>query len=89
MVPGSPELPGCNVRVQFTVVFVLPLTVALNCCVAFGLREAVVGLTVTETADGVGVGVGFEAGVELFDPPPPHDPAANDKAMVAKILSDR
>jgi len=87
MVPGSPEAPGCNATVQLTAVLELPVTVALNCCVELGLNDALVGLTVTETAAGVGVGV--ELGVELLEPPPPQEIVAKTRhSITAGIVSD-
>lgn len=42
------------VAVHVTAVFVVPLTVALNCCCAPGAMEAALGLTETLTAGGGG-----------------------------------
>jgi len=51
------------VAVQFTAVFAVPLTVAVNCCVALVSRLVVLGLSATAIVAGVGTGVGVGAGV--------------------------
>jgi hypothetical protein len=49
MVPHEPETQPMPDTVQFTVVFELPVTVALNCCWPFTGSVAPVGAIATET----------------------------------------
>jgi hypothetical protein len=50
----KPELDTLPpVALQVTLMFVLPVTVAVNCCVEFGRREDDVGLIATVTAAGL------------------------------------
>src|SRR5271166_4602706 len=46
---ATPAQPGPD-RLQLTIWFVVPVTVAVNCCWAPGLRATEVGETVTTTA---------------------------------------
>lgn len=55
------------VAVQITAVFVVPVTVAVNCCVALVSRLVDAGLRATATAAGVGVGVGVGSGGGVVD----------------------
>jgi hypothetical protein len=57
--------PVVGLSVQFTAVFVLPTTVAVNCCVPPALTPAVAGETVTES----GMVYVAEAEAELVSPP--------------------
>jgi hypothetical protein len=69
-----------------TAVFVVPVTVAVNCCVAPGATCAIRGATVTEMLcvgweeDGVAV-------VGLEPDPPPHDAARKGRTDSANALT--
>jgi hypothetical protein len=52
IVPAAALPPGVPFTCQVTVVFVVPVTVAVNCVVAPGLSVAVVGVTVTVICEG-------------------------------------
>jgi len=51
------------VAVQFTAMFVVPVTDAVNCCVPFTSKLVVAGLSATAIDAGTGVGVGVGLGV--------------------------
>ena len=55
IVPAAALPPGAPFTCQITAVFVVPVTVAMNCVLAPGLTVAVAGVTVTVIGGGGGV----------------------------------
>lgn len=55
MVPAAALPPGVPFTCQVTLVFVVPVTVAMNCVLAPGLTVTVAGVTVTVIGGGGGV----------------------------------
>jgi hypothetical protein len=73
MVPAALEPPATPLTLHATAVFVVPDTVAVNCCVLPAATVAVRGETVTEilAAEGGGAG-GFPEFTSVEVAPPPH-----------------
>jgi len=69
---------------QFTVVLVVPLTAAANCCVPPTISVAEPGAIAIATVDPIGV-VGAGAGADA-SPPPPHATARRSDAIDATIV---
>ena len=87
--PSEVLPPGRPFTVQVTAVFALPLTLALNCCVAPTLKFAEDGDTVTEIAEGDPGETGVEfAGAEVPAPPHPKDNKQKRTTAVARQLEN-
>jgi hypothetical protein len=82
MVPVAAPPPGTLLTLQVTAVFVVPLTLAVNCCVRPSRTLAVPGETVTEM-EGGGGGGGATGPV-----PPPPQPSVHAPAVRRVIRSE-